>query len=434
MKNYRFLIPVLIILAYVGSIFYLHSTREKKEIQYNEYIEIARENRKNDIPVVADENYLLALNMKESLELRIEIGEFYYEINDNKKAVDWGYQLLDKYSKDPNAYEYMADILIKTEDYFAFYTVYDKMVRKKVKSDAVEELREKVEYKYYFAGAEYTAVGGFGDGLCPVKGEVKWGFVDEKDNKIIGIKYPYVGSFINGLAPVVDDEGKAYYIDKSGNKKKIVENMKDIETLGSLEGNKLTLFNGKEWGIYTDKGEKIISGYEDMTSAINGYVAAQKNLRWQIYDLEGKLISEEKYNDVKQDEKGVIYRNDRMFVKIADDYYMIDNKGNKVTETKYESADVFRVGDLAAVRIDGKWGFINNKGEMVIEPKYDGARSFNNGYAAVKVEEKWGFIDTEGNMVIQPAFDEAKDFTTMETAFVRIYNDWSMILLYRSNH
>ena len=112
MKNYRFLIPVLIIFAYVGSIFYLHSTREKKEIQYNEYIEIARENRKNDIPVVADENYLLALNMKESLELRIEIGEFYYEINDNKKAVDWGYQLLDKYSKDPNAYEYMADILI----------------------------------------------------------------------------------------------------------------------------------------------------------------------------------------------------------------------------------------------------------------------------------------------------------------------------------
>lgn len=433
MKNYRFVIPVLIILAFVGSIFYLYNTREEKEIQYNEYLKMARENRKNDIPAVAEEYYLMALNMKDSIELRVEIGEYYFE-NNKKTAIDWGYQLIDNYSNNAKAYEYMADVLIKTEDYFAFYNIYDKMSRKKIKSKKVDKLRDKVEYNYYISNGEYTMVGAFGDGVCPVKGETKWGFVDEKDKKIVGIKYPYVGSFINGLAPVIDDEGKAYYIDKSGNKKKIVENMKNIETLGSLEGDKLTLYDGASWGIYTDKGRKIIDGFDNMSSAINGYVAAEKNHRWQIYDLDGKLINEEKYNDVKQDEKGVIFRNDRMFVKIADDYYMIDNKGNKITETKYESADVFRIGELAAVKVDGKWGFINNKGEMIIEPKYDGARSFNNGYAAVKLEDKWGFIDTDGNMVIKPAFDDAKDFTTTETVFVRIYNNWSMLLLYRTNH
>ena len=80
MKNYRFVIPVLIILAFVGSIFYLYNTREEKEIQYNEYLKIARENRKNDIPAVAEENYLLALDIKDSLELFLFDKWILYEI------------------------------------------------------------------------------------------------------------------------------------------------------------------------------------------------------------------------------------------------------------------------------------------------------------------------------------------------------------------
>ena len=68
------------------------------------------------------------------------------------------------------------------------------------------------------------------------------------------------------------------------------------------------------------------------------------------------------------DEKGVVYRNDRIFAKAAGKYYLLDENGKKVTDDTFEDARPFNGEGYAAVRIDGKWGFIDKDGKVVIKP------------------------------------------------------------------
>ena len=79
MKNYKFLVPVLLIVMLIGSLYVLNDTKVAEEKKYTDALAGARDYREKDIRVDAEKQYLLALSLKPSLDLYIEIGEFYWE-------------------------------------------------------------------------------------------------------------------------------------------------------------------------------------------------------------------------------------------------------------------------------------------------------------------------------------------------------------------
>lgn len=432
MKNYKFLVPVGIVLIYAASVYFMYSSRAAESNQYNQYIAIARDFRRQDIQVDAEKNYEKAISLNPSLELYLEIGEFYHETNQVKKAINWGNQILTTFPKQKEGYEFLIGIYAERGDYVACYKLADTLQKRDVISERVSEVIDSIKYEFYF-NEEFADVGIFSAGLCPVKTEGKWGYVDNTGHKVIANKFLEVGYHSGNLAPVIDSEGEIYYIDETGNKKKVILNIEGIQQLGLIENGVFSLYDGKTWGFY-DEGEQLLfGGYDEVSSMGNGVAAVMQDGKWTLVDRGGNPLTEQHYDGVVMDEKRVVYRNERIFVFEGYDCYMIDLEGNNIGSA-YQDAKVFNDGSYAAVELNNRWGFVDKEGEIKIEPCYEDARSFSNGLAAVKYAGKWGFIDIDGNMVIDSQFDDAKDFTGAGSVFVKKGDAWNLLRLYKDNH
>ena len=77
MKNYRFLVPVLLAVMLLASIYSLVSGKVEAQQTYNQYLEAAREYREMDIYIDAQRQYILALEERPSLELNLELASLY---------------------------------------------------------------------------------------------------------------------------------------------------------------------------------------------------------------------------------------------------------------------------------------------------------------------------------------------------------------------
>lgn len=433
MKNYKFIVPIALVVLFVASIYMLYDVKASELEKYNQYLSEAREHRELDVRVDAEADYMAALATNPSLKLYIEIGEFYRDTEQTKKAINWGNTILSNYPKEVEGYEFLMNIYVNRTDYIACFDLYETFQKRGLSSKKISELISGIEYEYFF-NCEYEDVGIFSGGLCPVMVGEKWGYVNQSGDKVIDYKFTTVGYHSGELAPVVDSEGNSYFIDANGNKKKVVEGVKNIKQLGFIENGLFSLFNGKTWGFYNDKNEHVFGKYEEISSIGNGIAAVMNNDKWSLVDKEGKELTRKTYDKVVMDEKGVVHRNDRIFVYDDLTYYLIDSAGKTISKQTYEDAHVFNDSTYAAVKIKGKWGFIDKDGNVIIEPTYEDARSFSNGFAAVKYAGKWGFIDLKGNIVIECQFDDAKDFNSSGAVFVKEDDTWELLRFYKYNY
>ena len=433
MKNYKFLIPLVLVALFLISIYSLNSTKVEAENRYNEYINAARSFRGNGILVDANKNYFLAIDERPSVELYSEIGEMYIEFDQIRTAEEWGETFINAYPKDVKSYEYAMKVNYNMNEYIECFKIAEKLSKRKLSSSYISEIMAELEYKYYFNN-EYDEVGVYSSGLCPVYNGKAWGYINEKGRKSIGNNFVKVGPFTNDIAPVVDTDGNAYYIDSDGNKKHVLNNVNNIVELGMAANSIIPAYNGSTWDFYDYEGNYLFGGYSNVSCFGNGYAAVQKNGKWMIIDKEGQIKIEKEYSDVIIDEKTIAYRNERLFVHNGQSYEMIDIDGKTYGNQKYEDARLFNDESYAAVKINGKWGFIDNNGNIAIEPKFSDAKSFSNGFAAVEIDGKWGFIDTTGKIVIDVQFDDAKYFNTHGCVLVNNGEKWQMLMLYKYNY
>lgn len=435
MKNYKMLVPVVLVVLFVASIFMAFDSNSRKNQEYQDYLTTARAYAEQGILVDAVENYELAMGVENSYALSMELVQLYLSNGRTDEAAIWCEDLIKKYPKNVEAYTHLMGIYDQNEDYIACFKLSDNMRQRKLSMDSVSEIMEKLNNAYFFLG-QYENVSAFGNGFCAVQTKNLWGFVDEKGAKAVGTQFLKVGSFVGELAPVIDREGKAYFIDTQGNKKKVVLGVENVRELGLIYNGIFTLFDGKTWGLYNNDSRLIVGGFEEASMYVNGVFAAKKGGTWTLINGDGKQTSAEQYEDVVQDEKGIVYRCERLFAKINGKYYLIDQTGKKIGNIAFEDAELFcdPNSPYAAVKVDGKWGFIDVNGKYFIEPQYADARSFSGGFAAVMVEDKWGFIDMDKQVAIECTFSGAKDFTQNGCVFVRQDDDWQLLKLYRLNH
>ena len=433
MKNYRFLVMIGMVALLGGSVYKTYDSRKTLNENYESAIEDARENRKLGVWVNAEEDYLNAIDIKDNVDVRVELGEMYLAAGNKATAVKWGENTVDLYPKEVSGYEFLIKAYLTDEDYAACFETKEKVDALKLSSKEINEMISKIQYEYYLEHS-YDDASIFSGGYCRVKYKDTYGFVNINGDETTNTDFVEAGAFSEELAPVVDKDGNAYYIDTEGHKKKVIDFVDNVEKLGFIYDDIFPLYDGKDWTFYNLDGKKIAGGFDDVSSMGNGIAAVKEKDKWHLIDEKGKKVTDDEYDEIAMDEKGVVYRNDRIFAKAAGKYYLLDENGKKVTDDTFEDARPFNGEGYAAVRIDGKWGFIDKDGKVVIKPEYVEARSFSNGFAAVRRATGWGFINEDNDVVIECKFDDAKDFNDHGCVFVAIDDKWNYLLLYSQNH
>ena len=434
MKNYRFLVPIVLVVLFLASFYSLYSGKAADQEEYEGYLKEARNYRAMEIYVDAEQNYKLALEQRPSLELYLELGSLYEEFGMTYQLGNMVDDLLAQFPNDVEPYEFAMDMYMSRNDYAECFSLIDTVRRRGLSSEKLDASIAVIEYQFYFS-SEYDEVGVFGGGMCPVRIGDKWGFVNASGVQTVTARYSVVGPFsTEGLAPVVDGDGDAYFIDQQGYKKKVVLNMENVRQLGLIENNVFALYDGSKWGFYNIEGVKLFGDYEEVSNVGNGVAAVMNGGQWQIVDNTGRDLTGKTYTNVLTDEKGIIYRNERFFVSEGSGWQMIDATGKVQGKQTYEDARMFNDATYAAVKIGDKWGFVDKDGKMHIEAQYEDARSFSNGLAAVMVDGRWGFIDMEGNMVLEAKYLDAKDMTSSGTVYVKTGDEWELLVLYKYNH
>ncbi|MDR2420914.1 MAG: WG repeat-containing protein [Oscillospiraceae bacterium] len=433
MKHYKLLAPVVLTALFAVSVYAASGSNAEIEKRYEDSLAAARLYARQMIVVDAAASYAEALEIRDSFELRMEVAAFYKDAGELDMAADWGQETLGAYPERAESYAYLMDIYAGAEDYTACFRLADTMEKRRLPEDSIAGIMEGIEYSYFFQGA-YEDVSVFGGGYCAVMAKGVWGFVNEEGKRVIKPRFAEVGAFRQDLAPALDGDMKAYFIDPEGNKKRTALGVESVVKLGMTEDGVYTLYDGEAWRLYNGENSPVTDGYDEMSSFSNGVTAAKKDGAWSVLGADGAALSPYAYDGIARDEKGVVYRNERLFALEDGGYYLIGKSGERIAETKFEDARLFCDATYAAVRSGGKWGFIDSGGEYVVKPEYDGARSFSNGLAAVKIDGKWGFIDEENRLVIENIFEDAKDFNGRGGVFVRSGGDWELLRLYKFNH
>lgn len=431
MKNYKNLVPIILVVLFLLGIYMKVDQNLGMKEEYNAYLDEARAYREKQIAVDAETNYLAAIDVYPSVELYVEVGEFYYELVSNRKAMEWGEDLVELYPEDSLGYEFILRVYKEIGRYEDFFDMYSTVCKRGLETETIAGYANELSNVYKLEG-DYEDVGYFAGGYCKVMDDELWAYVNIKGSEITKYNFTYAGNFSDDVAPIINKIGELYLIDNEGNKKYIIENIDNVVEIGCYSDELCTIFDGSTWGIYTLDGELKYGGYEDVSTLANGVIAVQQNGKWTLLDNDGNQLISESFDNIKQDEKGIVYRNSRLFVEQGGKYYMMDKEGNKIVDTAFQDVKIFNGDGYAAVKIKGKWGFIDQAGEIVIEPKYEDARSFANGYAAVKDGDLWGFINEKDELFIDYKFTDVRDFTSSGSVFVK-QATWRLLRLYSYN-
>jgi hypothetical protein len=250
----------------------------------------------------------------------LKVREFSDGLLGVKVSKYWGYINTDGDLVIPAKYKYITDFIdgyaaARTKE--GFFIIDTKGIESRVGLDR----KKKISY-----------IKKFSEGLAPVESADHWGFVNQKGEIVVEVKFSGVGYFKGGLAWVRTKEGKVGYINKSGDWiiKPIFVVAKDFDVVS---------------GLAKIKGEGIRQGY---------------------VNIEGKVIQFENTRDHQRYFDGMCRDTKQMGnAKIG----YLNNKGEWAIEPAFGIAGHFNHG-YAIVREKGKWGVINKKGELIIEPKY----------------------------------------------------------------
>lgn len=433
MKNYKILIPIVLVILFVYSFYTIWDINEKNEELYQQYIATAEDKRKQKVIGDTLLNYQKALELKPSKDLYLEIGDFYYEIGKMDSIEEWGEQIISAYPKDKVGYDFLMKLYWDNQDYLACFRIHDRAVNRGVKSEYIEKNIKEIENTYFLSG-KYLDVGEFSENYCPVNIGGMWGYVNLSGRTVISPVFKEAGAFSGGVAPIVDKNDEAYYIDTAGRRKYVLLDVNGIKEYSMMYNQTYAVNNGKSYGFYNTAHQFLFGEYDYATSLGSGVAAVEQDGKWSLINMKGKEISENTYSEIIFDTRGVVVKNERIFAREDSEYIMLDMSGKQVSDKTFEAVDMFKDGNYAAVKENGKWSFIDKNGKTVLETEYEEVRSFSNGYAAVKENGVWGYINLNNQLIIEPTFEEAMDFNRFGCVFVKQDGMWTLLKLNKYNH
>ncbi|MGN0431291.1 MAG: WG repeat-containing protein [Lachnospiraceae bacterium] len=435
LKNYRNMVPVLLIFLMAISSYMIVNKANKQEIQYLSYLQEARDKREERILTEALTAYEAAIQMSPDVELYQEVGEMLVELGNYKQQIEWGELMITDFPLNHNGYEYLMNRYLEEEKYAECYAIYEEARGRQTLTSALDEMIAGIEYAYTFDYRKYDEIGVFAGGYCAVQSGGLWGYISEKGNLKISEKYTEAGVFASNIAFVTDQEGERYFIDSGNNIKSYVNNDADVQFMGIVNENLYPVQAGEEYYFSNMDGELVLGPYQGISSYNFGKAAVLVEEGWIFIDTKGNRLTQDAYLSVKVDAKGIAFRNGRAFVETEEGIRMIDENFAFVGDMVFDDAIPFyESGDCyAAVKIGALWGFVDTTGKVRIDCQFAGADSFMNDYAAVCVRDYWGYIDKNGDIVIDTIFEQAAPFNASGCAMIREHGKWKLLKLTKYN-
>lgn len=440
------LIPLGIVLISIASIYSLVNTNLTTKQEYEQHITLARQASKNGTIKKAVKEYKEAMDIKPSLDIQLEICDA-YKANDDLRAAERWYEreVISAYPLEPKAYEYGLQLYIEKKKFGDAFSLYESFQKRNLKSEAVDKIMAEIKYVYKLIG-NFEDVKAFSDKqkLAPVKQGEIWSYVDQSGYASgISNMYTEAEEFFSDIAAVVKND-KPMYINSKGDVILTPEylydansDLKKITQFKEQIGNVILAYDGSKWAYYDATSYKKISeNYKDATIITNGVGGATKNGGyWALLDSKANPITDEKFDSIVVDERGVPCRNDSLIVQKDLRYILVNKKGEQISDQVYEDAKGFNDTTLAAVKKGKKWIFIDPTGKEVDLGDFEEVSSFNGGLAAVKKNGKWGYIDMTGKIVIPCTFEDARLISESGIGFVKNDNGrWQLLQLIRLNH
>ena len=432
--NVRALIIVALIVFFALSWYTMISEGFKTTGQYNSYISVAREKAFYEMFNDAQDNYLAALMMNDTIELRDEIAGFYKAMDKIPSYVGFCEETLEKYPYEPIPYERLAEHYKDTGSFYTFYNLMETARKRQVSSEKLQAMMDELAYAYELTGISFKEVSCYSDGyFAGMREDGKWGYINPYGTTQLRFSFLDANIFTpEGVAAVKDQEGEYILIDSAGRTKAVDKEDRNIQDCTNLISGKIAVkYNGKYH--YCDSQLNELFGSYDYASAFNcGVAAVQEGKKWYVINEMGEKVSEKAFDDIKMDDKGVAFRSNIAFAKDGGKYILIDTQCNQVGTQKWDDVDAFN-GDLyAAVKVGYTWGYIDATGKEIVPCQYTNAKSFSNGFAAVEKNGKWGYIEREKfEEVIKCQFEDASDFNDKGSTFIYENGLWSLLKIYR---
>jgi len=189
----------------------------------------------------------------------------------------------------------------------------------------------------------------------------------------------------------------------------------DADEIRELINGKCIVKKGRLQALIDLKGNFIIpyGDYELFGSAPFSTLIGVKNRLGSGYDnLKGETVIPLKYTEIGQFDCRKITS-----VNIKTTRYLIDTKGNILSDNNYSSVSIPHErelfdrpqSELFKFFQGNAWGYRTRSGQVIIAPQFRDATEYTDGMAAVsQVDQfgakKWGFIDTKGKLVIPYMF------------------------------
>jgi len=245
---------------------------------------------------------------------------------------------------------------------------------------------------------KYDIAKDFSEGLAAVSLNGKWFFIDKTGKIIIDCKEDYPDEFSEGLA-TVSLNGKWFLIDKTG---KIIIDCKDnypndfSDGVSILSNNTVIDKRGKALFIKKEHSDNIYIGGMLITSK-----RINNKDKYGFFDKTGKLICPYKYDYINSFDNGVTT------ARINKDWYIIDKTGKRLYLLGSKYIDVQGFSDGLARVLSKKLcvGFIDKTGKEVIPCAYIDASNFNEGLCKLNKYEKCGYINKQGKVIIPFKYD-----------------------------
>ena len=247
----------------------------------------------------------------------------------------------------------------------------------------------------------YEECKSFSEGLCEVKKDGKYGYIDTNGNLVIPCKYTTANAFIEGKAIVDYSEWGFTCIDRQGNVLYKKENLQVVWDGGYRDGMLAVYEKDGEYdikyGFLNDKGEIAVPcfdgwkegwSYDNIEQGLFYFSEGYTCTRKYNYDRDGNPVLVTTFIDKRGNKKSFPY----------------NPYGGETSEHR-----VFSEGVACVTDNNGKVGFMNLEGSLTIPFKYDVApdegyyiwsdkyATFRESVALVRMGDRWGYVDKNGN-------------------------------------
>lgn len=212
------------------------------------------------------------------------------------------------------------------------------------------------------------------------------------------------------------DRGNSTVIDAKGNVV-IPKGSYDFWGTNFINGNIIFCTNTNDdfyYGVMDKTGKILIEPiYDYIVPESEGYMAAVKNDKTGLIDLNGNIIIPFKYDynyiDSDDDPLPIHVKNGVVNMELNGKWGVIDLNGNTVMEFKYPYLYMNDMGIYVSRESYNHFNLYDFSGRFVksnAEPTW----SLADGLYRYYVNDKCGAIDSQGNVVIQPVFEWISEF------------------------